>query len=147
MAYARVLRRALANAQDVLRTRAIDTQCDEHDVVGELESSHTLLVDLSAECALAWRLLTLRWFTHNHPTTPASQVMPAAELLVLAAYMRKKKRAFPEAPTAMDAQNAVASIGGHLRSNGAPGWLVLRRGFEKLQSLVDGWLLAAAEVA
>jgi hypothetical protein len=34
---------------------------------------------------------------------------------------------------------AVASLGGHLKSNGDPGWLVLGRGMHDLLLLELGW--------
>ncbi len=35
-------------------------------------------------------------------------------------------------PTAHEALLAVAALGGHIKSNGPPGWLVLHRGFQDL---------------
>ena len=40
---------------------------------------------------------------------------------------------------------AIAELGGHIRNNGPPGWLVLRRGFERLFSIEQGWVLAQEE--
>ncbi|MBN2405161.1 MAG: hypothetical protein JXE06_06225 [Coriobacteriia bacterium] len=37
---------------------------------------------------------------------------------------------------------AVAALGGHLRSNGEPEWLVLERGLQDLLMLVAGYQLA-----
>jgi hypothetical protein len=42
-----------------------------------------------------------------------------------------------------DALLVVAGLGGHLRQNGDPGWLVLTRGMQKLRDMEIGW--AAAE--
>ncbi|MGB5220411.1 MAG: hypothetical protein WBN60_05245 [Polyangiales bacterium] len=33
---------------------------------------------------------------------------------------------------------------GHIRNNGLPGWLILRRGLDKLLSIQRGWILARA---
>jgi hypothetical protein len=120
--------------------KAVKTGCNYEK--RQLESSRALLIDLSIECAVAWRLLQLRWLAHTVPDAPASNVLQDTEILVLVAYLRKKKRPFPDDPTTKDALYAVAGLGGHLRNNGPPGWLVLRRGFEKLQDLVEGWLMA-----
>ena len=37
---------------------------------------------------------------------------------------------------------ALAALGGHLRNNGPPGWIVLGRAYEKLLVLERGWLAA-----
>jgi len=41
--------------------------------------------------------------------------------------------------TVKDAMLAVAGLGGHLRRNGDPGWLVLGRGMHDLLLLELGW--------
>jgi len=46
----------------------------------------------------------------------------------------------PAHATVDDALLAVAALGGHLKNNGPPGWLVLRRGFEKLHTAEQTWL-------
>jgi hypothetical protein len=47
-----------------------------------------------------------------------------------------------ETPTIRDALRAVARLGGHLRQNGSPGWLVLGRGMQKLLWMERGWAAA-----
>lgn len=42
-------------------------------------------------------------------------------------------------PTIREAMLAVAGLGGHLPSNGDPGWLVLGRGMHDLLLLELGW--------
>jgi hypothetical protein len=37
---------------------------------------------------------------------------------------------------------AIARLGGHIRNNGAPGWLVLGRGYYQLLTLEIGYRLA-----
>jgi hypothetical protein len=49
------------------------------------------------------------------------------------------KKPLPRKPTARDALLAVATLGGHLKSNGDPGWLVLGRGLHDLLLLEMGW--------
>ncbi len=41
---------------------------------------------------------------------------------------------------------AIAGLGGHLKSNGDPGWQVLGRGYEKLLAYEMGWLAAKREM-
>jgi hypothetical protein len=43
--------------------------------------------------------------------------------------------------TTTEAQSALASLGGHIKYNGPPGWQVLYRGWEKLLMLEAGWKL------
>jgi hypothetical protein len=45
----------------------------------------------------------------------------------------------PKQPLIRDAMLAVAGLGGHLLSNGDPGWLVLGRGMHDLLLLELGW--------
>jgi hypothetical protein len=42
-------------------------------------------------------------------------------------------------PTVREAMMAIAGLGGHLKSNGDPGWLVLGRGMHDLLLLELGW--------
>jgi hypothetical protein len=43
-------------------------------------------------------------------------------------------------PTNCEATFVLAKLGGHLRSNEPPGWMVLGRGFERLLAIEIGWL-------
>lgn len=52
------------------------------------------------------------------------------------------KRALPERLTAQQALAALAALGGHIKNNGDPGWLVLGRGYEKLLYAEYVWNLA-----
>ena len=45
-------------------------------------------------------------------------------------------------PSNQEVYTALAALGGHLRSNGPPGWIVLGRAFEKLLLLEQGWIAA-----
>ena len=107
----------------------------------QLESLHTLLVALALLAPIAWRLLLLRHLSREQPATVATVALTPRQLQVLQA--SSVGAALPPAPTVMDALRAVARLGGHLRQNGPPGWLVLARGFQKLLCMEAGW--AAAE--
>jgi hypothetical protein len=50
------------------------------------------------------------------------------------------KVVMPAEPTANDALLAVAQLGGHLKSNGPPGWQVLGRGYDSLLLVELGWM-------
>ena len=41
-----------------------------------------------------------------------------------------------------DAQALIARMGGHIKSNGPPGWITLFRGFQELLQIEKGWILA-----
>jgi hypothetical protein len=61
------------------------------------------------------------------------------KLLVLERH--KLIRLSPHA-TARAALLAIAKLGGHIKKNGEPGWIVLGRGFQKLLDLEEGALVA-----
>ncbi len=68
---------------------------------------------------------------------PAHRVLTRVQLQILKVLGGYK---LPSRPTARDALLAVAALGGHIRSNGDPGWLVLHRGLAKLLAYEEGWL-------
>lgn len=120
--------------------KAIKTGCryQEH----QLESSKTLLVLLAIETVVAWRMLLIRWLARNIPGEPAKSILNPTQLVILKRIVEKKKRTAPEVITAEYVLYEIAELGGHIKNNGPPGWLVLRRGFEKLFALEQGWNLA-----
>jgi hypothetical protein len=102
----------------------------------QLESAHSLLNALAILAPVAWRLLFLRHLAQTDETAPATEALTPRQLEVLHAIA---KRPLPPKPTARQAMLAVAALGGHLRSNGDPGWLVLGRGLHDLLLLELGW--------
>ena len=70
---------------------------------------------------------------------PASEALSSTQLEVLVAISKGK---LPTLPTMRQALLAVAGLGGHIKNNGEPGWLVLGRGFQYLLVLVEGWKAA-----
>jgi hypothetical protein len=139
---------AIAFAVDCYRARwtieeffkALKTGCQFEK--RQLESAHSLLNALAIFAPVAWRLLLLRHLARTDRRAPASAALTSQQLEVLRAVARTplSKRA-----TARDAMLAVAALGGHLKSNGDPGWLVLGRGMHDLLLLELGW--RAREVA
>lgn len=109
----------------------------------QLESLQTLLIALALLTPIAWQLLLLRHLARAAPDATAAVVLSPRQLQVLRASAVGK--ALTPTPTLRDALVAVARLGGHLRQNGPPGWLVLGRGMQKLLWLETGW--AAAEHA
>lgn len=106
----------------------------------QLESFHTLRVALALLAPIAWRLLLLRYLARELPTTAATVALTRRQLDVLRA--APAGATLPIAPTVTEALLAVARLGGHLRQNGPPGWLVLARGFQKLLCMEAGWAAA-----
>ena len=121
--------------------KALKTGCRYQQL--QLESIHALLVALSVEMAVAWRLLLLRWVAQHHSGAPATSVLNPEHFQVLAALANAEGgRRTRTKPTVRSALYALARLGGHIVNNGAPGWLVLRRGFEQLLTIHRGWALA-----
>lgn len=105
----------------------------------QLESMAALEKVLAISLVVAWRSLLLRHESRRDPDAPATVVLTKTAIEVL----RKTGRIpLPAHPRASDALRAVAALGGHIKNNGPPGWLVLCRGMERLQERVAGWCCA-----
>ena len=102
----------------------------------QLESAHSLLNALAILAPVAWRLLLLRHLARSEAKSPATDALTPTQVAVLRAV---SKRPLPPRLTARDALRAVATLGGHIKSNGDPGWLVLGRGMHDLLLLEMGW--------
>ena len=68
------------------------------------------------------------------------------QLKCLAGTLIKRGRPeLPVKPTVRDALLGVAGLGGHIKNNGDPGWIVLGRGLDELLSIELGYSLAVDE--
>ena len=105
----------------------------------QLESEHSILNALAILVPIAWRLLLLRTLARDREDAPASEVLTPTQLRILA---KKAHRKLSANPTVREAMLAIAGLGGHIKNNGDPGWMVLGRGFQHLLILEDGWLAA-----
>jgi hypothetical protein len=114
--------------------KAIKTGCQYES--RQLETADSLLNALAIFASVAWRLLLLRYLARNDAKAPAEAALTAKQLEVLRAVAKKP---LPPRPNARDAMLAVAALGGHLKSNGDPGWLVLGRGMHDLLLLELGY--------
>ncbi len=114
--------------------KALKTGCQYEK--RQLESAHSLLNALAVLAPVAWRLLLVRHLSRHAPDRPATDALTAAQIAVLEATSR---RPMPRHPTVREAMLAIAGLGGHLPSNGDPGWLVLGRGMHDLLVLELGW--------
>ena len=105
----------------------------------QLGSYRTLVNALALLLPIAWNLLRLRTLAHEDTKLPASAILSSVELQVL---RHAAEKPLPNNPTLRDAMLAIARLGGHLKRNGEPGWLVLGRGYLKLLDLAQGFLIA-----
>jgi len=106
-----------------------------------LTNPQSILNTFAACVPIAWKALALRHLAQD-AQQPAERVLSASELQVLQAKAKSMGLTLPPAPTAAEALATVAQIGGHRRSKGPPGWMIIARGLEKLHNLAEGWALA-----
>ena len=102
----------------------------------EFETLHALLVVLAISIPIACEILWLRSRARHHPDAPATDVVTPRQLVILRTL---GSRPLPTSPTVRDALWAVAGLGGHLKRNGEPGWLVLYRGMQTLLTYEAGY--------
>lgn len=102
------------------------------------ESRHALLNMLALSLPIACELLWLRSRARTDPDVSASTIFTVLRIALL----RRLRPGLPPNPTARQALLAIAALGGHQRSNGEPGWLVLQRGLNQLSACEVGWELA-----
>jgi hypothetical protein len=109
----------------------------------QLESAHALLNALAVLVPIAWRLLVLRTLSRQRSDLPAKTVLSPDEITLLRRISRRV--VLPPAPTIRDAMLAIAGLGGHVKNNGDPGWIVLGRGYDSFLAAYAGWAAARAE--
>ncbi len=110
----------------------------------QLESLHALLNALALLAPMAWRLLLLRTLSRSGTELPASRVFTADELQLLIAISKRVR--LSENPTTSEVLLAIAGLGGHIKNNGPPGWIVIGRGYDKFTDAYIGWAAARAEM-
>src|SRR5262249_48228505 len=101
----------------------------------QLESYDALLVAVGIFLPIAVRLLNVRMHARLRPEQP-STLLTQTELRVLGF---KTKRPLSAASTNLEIEDALARLGGHLKSNGRPGWSTLGHALQKLEILAEGW--------
>jgi hypothetical protein len=117
--------------------KALKTGCSYEK--RQLESRHALLNALAILAPIAWQLLVLRQESRGHAAEPSALTLQQIEVL-----RAVSKRPLPPAPTARELMLAVAALGGHIKNNGDPGWIVLGRGLADLLAYEVGWVAARA---
>lgn len=105
----------------------------------QLENIRAIVNALAVFTPIAWQLLALRTAARQSPNARASATLSKLKIRLLERH--PKVRLASNAST-RDAMLAVARLGGHIRNNGDPGWIVLGRGYEKLLLLEEGARLA-----
>lgn len=121
--------------------KALKTGCGYERL--QLESLHALHNALAICLPIAWRLLLLRSVSRDEPDSLAENAMPAEHLAALKLIGTSKSNRWGlrlknvHRLTAQDALHAVARLGGHLKRNGAPGWITIMRGYEVLDQMVE----------
>jgi hypothetical protein len=118
--------------------KALKTGCRVEE--RQFETLPRLLNVLATLTPVAWQLLLLRHLARFCPDVPADKVLSASKLGALRAFA---DRPLPSAPSVRDAMLCIAQLGGHLKRNGEPGWLVLARGFHDLLLFERGWAAGA----
>jgi hypothetical protein len=118
--------------------KAIKTGCGF--CKAQLEEAQHLLIALTLTLPVAWQLLVMRHLDRACPEADAEAVVSPRQLAVLRQTVKKMR--WSARPTVGEATAAIARLGGHLRSNGRPGWQVLGRGYQKLLALEEGWQAA-----
>ena len=121
--------------------KAIKTGCKYED--HQFRSGYPFYTLLSIVLVVAVRMLRLRWLTRNKPEADAREAFTEEEIEALRIYVQNKGRGpiLPPKPTVAQVCERVARLGGHLRHNGEPGYLVLLRGLEALKTLTEHYLL------
>lgn len=111
----------------------------------QLESPRTVTNALAVFLPIAWLLLRLRHVSRADPERPGADMLSPLMRACLGALLQKQtRRTLPERPTCRDITWAIAALGGHIRNNGEPGFIVLGRGLGDLLSAVQvaealGW--------
>lgn len=135
----------LALIVDIYRTRWLIEECNKALKTGclyqerEFETRAALLALLGMSLPIACEILWLRNRAHAEPSQPATEVLTPLQIRVVRTLGSRK---LPSHPTARDLLLAVAAMGGHHRSNGDPGWLILQRGMARLLAYEEGWRAA-----
>jgi len=108
----------------------------------QLETLQTRLVALALLAPVAWQRLLMRHLARDLPATCATVVLTARQIALVRT--RPGGHQLPITSSIRDVFRVVARLGGHLRQNGEPGWLVLARGMHTLRDMEAGWAAAEA---
>jgi hypothetical protein len=133
----------VADIVDMYRTRWLIEECNKAIKTGcryeerQFETFEALFNLFVMTLPVACELLWLRACCRTNPGQSATVALTEVQLRILAHLVPK----LAPHPTVHQALWAVASIGGHMRGNGEPGWQILYRGLAKLMAYEEGWLI------
>lgn len=113
--------------------KAVKTGCGIEKC--QLEGAESILNLLAIMLPVAVQMLALRSLAASNQL--ALCVLSALQLRVLRAMSTRVR--LPANPTAAQALLAIAALGGHIRNNGPPGWMVIGRGFMDLLRYTEAW--------
>lgn len=122
--------------------KALKTGCAYEE--RQLESKETLLNALALLLPAAWQMLAMRTLSRSNAEAPAAELLTETQLNVLRHISERVK--LSAQPTIREALLAIAGVGGHIKNNGEPGWIVIHRGMQDLLAACVGWS-AAKEAA
>lgn len=130
----------VAKIVDIYRNRWLIEECFKALKTGcaftrrQFESRKTSQTALALTLPIAVRLLALRALHRENPDAPVRVVLTDEELTALSVLTGTPKK---KLTTVGQAMTAVARVGGHITSNGAPGWQVLGRGWVRMIEVVE----------
>jgi hypothetical protein len=105
----------------------------------QLESRAALENALAVFIPMAWHMLLLRGVVRDAPATRAEQLVSPRQFRLLQHIAKPANNQWGirlgSSPDATELLFAIARMGGHLRNNGTPGWLTIRRGMDELYRL------------
>ncbi len=107
-----------------------------------LTNQFSIFNTLACFIPIAWKALLLRQAARVPQATCSPEMLDADELQVLRIKADKMKMPLPNTPTAQQALAVIASLGGHRKHRGPPGWMTIMRGMDRFQSITEGWKLA-----
>jgi hypothetical protein len=122
--------------------KALKTGCKYEDHKFETADRYARM--LAIYLPIAVQLLRARWYDRYRPNDPASRLLDPDELDALRALLWTSRKTLSPNPTVTEVVKVIARLGGHLPSNGPPGWIILERGFTKLNDFADGFRAAKA---
>lgn len=104
----------------------------------QLESVAAITNMLAISLPVAWLLLRIRNLSRDQPERPAKPMLSPLMLKCLRTLSVKRRRyVLPEDPTCKELAWAIAGLGGHIKNNGEPGFIVLGRGLDELLTATE----------
>jgi hypothetical protein len=104
----------------------------------QLESVAAITNMLAISLPVAWLLLRIRNLSRDQPERPAKTMLSPLMLKCLRTLSVKRRRyVLPEDPTCKELAWAIAGLGGHIKNNGEPGFIVLGRGLDELLTATE----------